>query len=141
MSRTRALLGFLIMLGGAVICGLWPKPLPPIPSQPEIHQTRGLAIQETPDERALRLAMEKIAHEPPLTPLAILQAGVTFNGEIPLWGLLSALVVGVAAFAALKMQMTAHEKSDDERFGSTNEMLTEIRGDVKRLLSHAREDE
>lgn len=68
--------------------------------------------------------------------VALLQApsGVSVDTQIPVWGVLLVIIGAVAAFAALKMQMMAHEKNDDERFNATNEMLKEIRGDVKDLL-------
>ncbi len=61
-------------------------------------------------------------------------SGFTVNGEIPVWGVFLAIIGAVAAFAVLRQQMVAHEKTDDERFTNVNEMLKEIRGDVKRLL-------
>jgi hypothetical protein len=56
------------------------------------------------------------------------------NGDIPLWGIIVVVVGAAGAFAALKMQLSSHEARDNERFEGVNEMLTEIRGDVKKLL-------
>jgi hypothetical protein len=60
--------------------------------------------------------------------------GVAVNTEIPVWGVLLALGGFVAAFAALRTQMTTHEAQDDKRFDETNEMLQEIRADIKTVL-------
>lgn len=79
----------------------------------------------------------------PLLALTLLQApsGLQINGEIPLWGVLIALFAAVGAFFAIRQRMDNHETRDDERFGSVNAMLKEIRDDVKRLIGdHASGD-
>jgi uncharacterized membrane-anchored protein YhcB (DUF1043 family) len=105
----------------------------------------------TPDE----IAQINLAWNPPplhetrgpkMPIVAFLQApsGISVDTSIPVWGVLLVVIAAVGAFAALKMQMTAHEKSDDtrfqsqeksndDRFDATNAMLLEIRGDIKHL--------
>lgn len=76
--------------------------------------------------------------------LALLQAPVlSINPEVPLWGVLLVIIAAVGAFAAVKMQMSNHETSDeqrfaahDERFNRQDEMLAEIRADIKSLLGN-----
>lgn len=64
-------------------------------------------------------------------------SGLTVDGHIPVWGVFLVVIAAVAAFATLKMAQSAHEKSDDERFGGVNAMLKEVRDDVKELLKHS----
>jgi hypothetical protein len=61
-------------------------------------------------------------------------SGLQVNADIPLWGVFLAILAAVGAFFALRTQMGAHEKSDDLRFAATEQMLKEIRDDVKGLL-------
>jgi len=142
MSRFRLILVAVPILGASILYGLWPQFVPPITTVPEkeVLITRGPAIQETPEQRSLRESVARLSHETPL-PLSWIQAGVTFNGEIPLWGLISAIILAIIAFVRLETKMSSHSKTDEsnfgaveKRFGSVDEMLTEMRGDIKQLL-------
>ncbi len=73
--------------------------------------------------------------------LALLQTGLSIDGQIPVWGVVLVIGASIAGYAALKMQMTAHEKADDDRFKSVNDMLSEIRCDVKELLQNSQHQE
>lgn len=87
-----------------------------------------------------------VTRGPAMHLVAFLQtpSGVSVDTQIPIWGVLLVIVGAVAAFAALKMQMATHEKNDDQRFEAVSEMLTEIRGDIKKLIgwnNHFRHEE
>ncbi len=67
--------------------------------------------------------------------IAMLQSssGLAVNPEVPVWGIFMVIIGAVAAFAALRMQMLAHEKNDDQRFAAQTDMLVEIRRDVREI--------
>ena len=79
----------------------------------------------------------------PTLALTLLQtpSGIAINGELPLLGVILAVIGAVAAFVAVRQKMESHEKSDDQRFGAMDAMLKEIRDDVKKLIGgHASGD-
>ena len=61
--------------------------------------------------------------------------------EIPLWGFLGAICAAIVAFVTVRSQLTAHEQLDEKRFeaienrfSEQDDMLKEIRGDIKTLI-------
>lgn len=66
--------------------------------------------------------------------LAVFLSGVFLDGAIPVWSVILSGVTIVGAFFTLRQQMSSHAQSDLEKFESIEEMLKELRDDVKTLL-------
>lgn len=67
--------------------------------------------------------------------LYLMQVGIDW--QVPIWSILVVLAGAIAAFFTLRTQMVEHEKQDNTRFDSVNNMMVEMRDDIKELLRHS----
>jgi len=134
--RLRFVFALLVV---AVMARVWMYEVP-YELPPEVIHTRGARSA---------LIFQRPAEPPgdlgtmPLMILTLLQtpSGISIDGQIPAWGVLTFVVLAVAAFAKLQMQVAeltatvkdriaVHEKADDVRFAEDRAMLREIRDNV-----------
>ncbi len=102
-------------------------PPPIIPDLPPVHITRGPQDPQRAIDQAWNVQLRRLAAEDAKrNPLTWLQAGITFNGDIPVWSLFCAGVLALIAFIRMQSQMNFQDK-----------LLSELRKDVKRLIIHS----
>ncbi len=59
---------------------------------------------------------------------------IKITGELPLWGVLCAVGAGIAAVAALKVGLSAHEKLDQVRMEGIGEQIEALRDEMHEAI-------
>jgi len=127
---------FALMAVTTLLLHIFPAPKLPPPPAPVVHEvTRGPQDEEELRREAFLQHAEQLP--PDVSSIIWLQQqasnAIQVNAEIPIWGLFLAILGGVGAFFALREQMKAHVKSDDQQFKDVKDTLRAIESDVRAI--------